>query len=522
MAYFDALPFEDRTYSNLKACFIQESNTHKLRSSDQLTNKFKEESAAFMTKRRSNYRGNFNNRNNFGNNDYSNFKNRKNNLNLIKCYKCGKSGHKADKCWSQLGNNDAYSDNSRNFQGNRFSNNSFYNSRYSSSNNKRIQECFLCNKEGHIAKYCRNKNNDNEKRRACFTVGLLSTNQNINENKLAFYIDSGASDHMISDDFSNIMKNIENFNSPLLVSCSKKSIHLTSNSYGDIDLDFLGCGLVFENVLVVNDLHSNLLSLTKLIDNNLTVNFLNNKVLVIDNVTHNILFTGYRRGNLYCIAFDIPNSGTLVQANNSFINYEDKNVQLWHKRFAHINYYSLDSMISRDLAIGLDINKIDKSKLDTFEKCEICVLSKQSVLPFNQHNEFRSSQPLELIHTDLMIINILGRNQEKYVLTFIDDFSGFKVVYCMKNKTETLTYFQDFLIFVHANTKFKIKRIRCDKGKEYDNEKFRDFCKENNIFIQFVTQYTPQLNSCAERNNRTIAERARAILLESKVLARCN
>lgn len=39
-----------------------------------------------------------------------------------------------------------------------------------------------------------------------------------------------------------------------------------------------------------------------------------------------------------------------------------------------------------------------------------------------------------------MIINQLGYNDKKYLLTCIDDYTAFKAACCMKSKSETLMY----------------------------------------------------------------------------------
>ncbi|GKD19514.1 gag-pol polyprotein, partial [Tanacetum coccineum] len=61
-------------------------------------------------------------------------------------------------------------------------------------------------------------------------------------------------------------------------------------------------------------------------------------------------------------------------------------------------------------------------------------------------------------------------------------------------------------------------------GGEYTRDEFDTFCKQEGIKRQFTTAYIPQQKGVAERMNRTLLERARAMLatasLEKSILGR--
>ena len=54
--------------------------------------------------------------------------------------------------------------------------------------------------------------------------------------------------------------------------------------------------------------------------------------------------------------------------------------------------------------------------------------------------------------------------------------------------------------------------MRTDNGREYTDDKFLAFCKQEGIQRQFTVAYTPQQNGVAERMNRTLTEKIRAML----------
>ena len=53
-----------------------------------------------------------------------------------------------------------------------------------------------------------------------------------------------------------------------------------------------------------------------------------------------------------------------------------------------------------------------------------------------------------------------------------------------------------------------IVSIRSDHGSEFQNQKFEEFCNENEISHNFSAPRTPQQNGMVERKNRTLKEMA--------------
>ncbi len=73
------------------------------------------------------------------------------------------------------------------------------------------------------------------------------------------------------------------------------------------------------------------------------------------------------------------------------------------------------------------------------------------------------------------------------------------------------------LIAWETQTGHKIKLVRTDNGSEYINNELSNFFKSKGILHQTTAPYTPEQNGAAERLNRTLIERTRAMLLEYKL-----
>ena len=60
-----------------------------------------------------------------------------------------------------------------------------------------------------------------------------------------------------------------------------------------------------------------------------------------------------------------------------------------------------------------------------------------------------------------------------------------------------------------------MKEIRTDRGRELLNKEMAQFCSEEGITHELTCPYTPEQNGVAERLNRTLREKARAMISDA-------
>ncbi|KAL0456200.1 UNVERIFIED_CONTAM: Retrovirus-related Pol polyprotein from transposon TNT 1-94 [Sesamum latifolium] len=84
-------------------------------------------------------------------------------------------------------------------------------------------------------------------------------------------------------------------------------------------------------------------------------------------------------------------------------------------------------------------------------------------------------------------------------------------VYFMREKSEVFKIFKKLKNLVENQSGRRIKVVRSDREKEYNNSEFNKFCKEEGIDHQTTVSYNPQQNGVSERKNRTIMEMARSV-----------
>ncbi|CAL2253623.1 unnamed protein product [Prunus armeniaca] len=137
---------------------------------------------------------------------------------------------------------------------------------------------------------------------------------------------------------------------------------------------------------------------------------------------------------------------------------------------------------------------------------------------FPQESKWRANEPLGLIHSDIcgpMQTPSLGGN--RYFITFIDDYSRMCWVYFLRNKSDAFHVFKKFKVMVELQCGYHVKRLRTDRGGEFNSHEFVQFCEELGIERQLTISYSPQQNGVAERKNRTVMEMAKCMIQEKEL-----
>ena len=361
-------------------------------------------------------------------------------------------------------------------------------------------KCFLCGKFGHKKNDCY-KNSDEgngkgEKQEHAFsaaTNGLSS----------GWLLDSGASSHMCP--VKNEFASIELFKEPVPISIAN-GWEVKALGTGNVPLTLKDGTLVrMYDVLFVPDLDRRLMSISALVKKGLKIRF-EKKCCVISNEESEIVRVE-RDGKLYILDCKARES--------AFASVEPTHeAGLWHARLGHYPISKIKKL--SNCVEGLEVSKIP----DDLDLCEGCANGKLSVQPFptSRYGEVKTDKILQIVHSDVMgPMKTVSQGGAKYVVTFIDDFSRYTVVYFMAQKSEVVDKFAKYKAMMENQFDTKIKCLRTDNGKEFINKKMGMICSNAGIIHQTTIPYTPQQNGLAERMNRTIVERARAMIEHMQV-----
>ena len=112
---------------------------------------------------------------------------------------------------------------------------------------------------------------------------------------------------------------------------------------------------------------------------------------------------------------------------------KEQSYALWHKWLGHVSKNRVESLIKTNILSALK---------DDLETCVDCCRGKMTKI--RKKTAVRSSDLLEVIHTDISepYTAILCRNF--YFITFIDDYYRYGYLYLIKEKSESLDKFKIF------------------------------------------------------------------------------
>ncbi|GBO15067.1 Retrovirus-related Pol polyprotein from transposon TNT 1-94, partial [Araneus ventricosus] len=118
-----------------------------------------------------------------------------------------------------------------------------------------------------------------------------------------------------------------------------------------------------------------------------------------------------------------------------------------------------------------------------------------------------------MIHSDLCgPVEPAALSGEHYVLTFVDDYSRSCEVRFIKKKSDIAVEFNKFL-----KLKNIVKKFFYENEEEYVAGALQKVTRNVGVKIDPCTSYTPKLNGVAERKNRTLFDKAHAMLYDSKL-----
>ncbi|GJT55601.1 retrovirus-related pol polyprotein from transposon TNT 1-94 [Tanacetum coccineum] len=134
---------------------------------------------------------------------------------------------------------------------------------------------------------------------------------------------------------------------------------------------------------------------------------------------------------------------------------------LWHKRFGHISKERLQRLVKNKILPNLDFTD--------FGLCVECIKAKQT--KHNKKGATRSDDLLEIIHTDICgPFDTSSFSREKYLITFIDDFSRYGYVYLPHEKSQSINALEVFINEVERQQDRKVKIFECHTHSQLDGK----------------------------------------------------
>ena len=325
-------------------------------------------------------------------------------------------------------------------------------------------------------------------------IGECYNVHNINNKQKTWILDSGATDTMTFEQ------------TDLISNTTPTKTHVKTANGGVVPVEGGGMVEITPNLKISNSLYVPSLS-HKLLSISHVSKELNCIVLMYpsfcilqDIRTGVIIGRGTECQGLYYVD-EVNQHGTVMLTHGT----TERQAWLWHRRLGHPSTSYMHLLLPQ---FSLSKNEL---------QCETCVLAKshrQTYKPSNTRVEF----PFSLIHSDVWgPAKVLGGQDFKYFLLFVDDCTRMIWIYFLKHKSEVPEKFANFHTMIQTQFQKPIQILRSDNGGEFVNTTMKLFCQDKGIIHQTTNPNTPEQNGVAERKNRIILEITRALIIDSQV-----
>ena len=182
----------------------------------------------------------------------------------------------------------------------------------------------------------------------------------------------------------------------------------------------------------------------------------------------------------------------------------------FHRRMGHISLDVARKLLKDKMVSGIKL--VYSPTKDFF--CASCVYAKATRKPAPK---VRESERAEVfggeVHSDLWgKAPVESRGGKLYYVTFIDDKTRLTHLYLLRKKDEAPKMYKQYEAWVETQLGAKIKVLNSDRGGEYQGEEFVEYLKSKGTHQKLNIHDAHHQTGVAERRNRTIAERVRALL----------
>lgn len=374
---------------------------------------------------------------------------------------------------------------------------------------KNNSQCNLCKEIGHWRRECPNRKRDGNPsdERKSNEMAFTAVISDVVSAKYShvWLADSGASQHMTSKR--------EWFSEFKVAECDRyvtiaNDERLSIRGYGNIQLeawcDDEWFALRLENVQYVPGLKPNFFSTASTTAKGFSMTIYGDHCEILDRDGETKAYGFEDARNQFRMAFrERKNEHAHVCSTNS------ASLQQWHRRLGHINVAAIKKMCNANIVNGIDFSD---EKNFFCEECQYGKMKRSS----HPSSGIRNAERGQYIHVDLCgPMRETGIGGVRYFMLLKDEATSFRYVYFISNESDVFENLKGSLPLVKNVTSSNVKYLRCDNATEFFNADVKKLLSSNGIVYERITPYTPEQNGFIERDNRTIQESARTMLIAS-------
>ena len=365
------------------------------------------------------------------------------------------------------------------------------------------------------------------------TVDTKTTPRGAASGTSSWVVDSGTTSHFCWDrsllvQFTEITPVTVHMGSATTTSTAKGTAVLWVSTDG-VNYDQR---VTLKDVLYVPDFNVNLMSVRRLARAGMGLTVLGDAahLMMADTTPFATLVHGRDRHDLYVLearttptcSADTGSYHTAQSRAAPTVTQTVSPLYLMHQRLNHLNVQQMVQMRASDMVEGADLLPTSVPPADSRLTCESCIIGKshRAMMP-RKATAQRVTRCLQLVHSDVCgpVRSPAINDEARYLVTFVDDFSRYVVVYAMKTRDEVLTHFKTYRAWAEKATGEKLATLRTDGGGEYTSGAFTAYLRQEGIQRQLTPPHTPEHNGVAERLNLIIFGAVRCMLHRARLPA---
>jgi hypothetical protein len=87
----------------------------------------------------------------------------------------------------------------------------------------------------------------------------------------------------------------------------------------------------------------------------------------------------------------------------------------------------------------------------------------------------------------------------KYFALSTDDYSGWRAIYFLKQKSENVYSFKNYLSVLRSENGHLVQTLRAENGGEFTSNSFKDWLSDKAIILETSAPHSPEQNGVSEK-----------------------
>lgn len=318
-----------------------------------------------------------------------------------------------------------------------------------------------------------------------------------------WYLDSCASEHMTAA--RGILDEYQVLDTPRLVKAGDgKFVYAVGVGSVQVVSRVAGkeCLIRLKHVYYIPKLSNNLFSVGSADNMGVKFVFSGGEVLIYSKNNELIASGEKLSSKIYRLSLQMPIHAKIMRA--------ERTLEEWHNVLGHAGQSQIQQLAKSGCVDGMIITSNPRREE---QGCGDCQAGRAIAASHPESSRPRASSLLERLHVDLVgPISPPSYGGNVYFLSIKDEYSAYMFAEFMVSKTQVVDKLIQFVDKVETVTQAKVRIIRSDNGTEFKNQAMSLYLEARSISQEFSAAYTPEQNGEAERNNRTIDDRARSMI----------